>query len=122
VKLIPWLMLLLVAGGLVWWQSASAYMPLIAWTHPTTNTNGTALPLAQIQGTVIQYGTCNGTDFGTPLHSFEIVGTKNRATGPNIQPGIYCYRLATRTAAGLSAWSVVVKLVVADSTCGSGCH
>lgn len=118
----PWLILLVLGAALVWWRPAEAYMPTISFSHPTQYTNGVPLSLTSILGTAVEYGTCAGPDFGAKIHSFEIVGSQMWATAPNVQPGVYCYRLATRTAAGLSAWSVVVRLVVPASTCGSGCH
>lgn len=122
-KYLPWLILwLLAALILLTSHPARAYQPTVAWDHPTQTEAGYPLTEDKILGTRVEYGTCNGTDFGLPLYAFEVVGTKHRITAPNVQPGVYCYRLQTRTAGGLSAWSVVVRLVVPSGTCGSGCH
>lgn len=87
-----------------------AVLVLLTWTHPAVNVDGSALPLASIASTVVQYGACSGAGaFGqsatvpAPAASAQI----------DLGPGSYCFRALTVTTAGKqSAFSNVAMKTV----------
>ena len=106
---------------------AEAYQPRLCWTHPTQMSNGAPLSLSQIEASRISYGSCIGYNFGTEIYQYVLQGNKNCVTTPNLQPGTYCYRVATKVVgvADWSAWSastLASKIIIQSPTCGAGCH
>lgn len=107
------LALLLVAGA------ANAATLNVDWTNPTTNTDASTIPASgagSLTQARIEYGTCNGTAFGTSL------GNVNRvmpaSTGSiTVNPGTYCVRVfVANTYGNESAASNVASRVVPAPT------
>jgi hypothetical protein len=93
-------------------SAAVADTSTVSWTDPTTNTDGTAIP-ATGPGSIalrrVEYGSCNGTAFGT--RSGEVVVlTPGPAIIQNLSRATtYCYRVfVTNTYGAESAASNVV--------------
>jgi hypothetical protein len=51
--------------------SMCASAATITWTNPTTRVDGSPLPASQLDYTDIQWGTCNGLEFGDMLGSIQ---------------------------------------------------
>jgi hypothetical protein len=98
------------------------YRPWIEWTNPVADVAGNPLSPSEILGATIEAGTCDGADFGLTLKRFRIAGPGDRARARYLPPGLYCYRVATQTAAGLSDWSLVAQFVVPETPCAEACH
>ena len=93
--------------------SAFAGEATVTWTNPTTRTDGSALTASQIGSTKIEWGTCQGSSFGTAAGSASAAGAATSLVVPNLSPGTYCFRAATIDTSGLqSAWSAVASKVV----------
>lgn len=88
---------------------AEAGTVVITWVNPLTNTDDTPIPATQgqpeaLQTWRIEYGTCNGSAFGTTLGQF----TRTRvAAGPelttatqNLPAGQKCFRVFVANTAG----------------------
>jgi hypothetical protein len=85
----------------------------VTWTHPTTRTDGSALPASQIGSTKVEWGTCQGSSFGTAAGNASAAGAATSLVVPNLPAGTYCFRAATIDTGGLqSGWSAVVSKVV----------
>lgn len=82
--------------------SGAAYAaPLnFSWVAPTQRTDGTALPTSQIAGYKVEWGTCNGALFGSPLGSLIAPNTATTASSPNVSAGTYCGRVFTNATDG----------------------
>ncbi len=71
----------------------------LSWQHPTQYTNGTALPLASIARTEVEYGVCNAGKTGflaTPapvIVSVPAPPAVRVITG--LAPGTWCFRART---------------------------
>lgn len=96
---------------------ADAADATVTWTHPTAFSDGSALSLAQIASTRIEYGTCAGAAFGTAAGSVTVPAPAASGVVPNLTPGTWCFRAFTRTttaAGGLeSGPSNVAQRVIA---------
>jgi hypothetical protein len=82
--------------------SALAAGVTVSWTHPTQNTDGTALALANIASTRVEYGSCSGTAFGTKAGE-AVVPAPATTTTFDLAPGTYCFRAYSKTVAALGA-------------------
>jgi hypothetical protein len=89
------------------------------WIHPTTKQDGSALPLAQILSTRVEWGTCVGTTFGTAVGQVIVPAPATTTTINNLAPGTYCFHAATTTAAGEGGWSTTAQKIIADSLPGA---
>ena len=78
--------------------TAGAADVTVTWTHPTQNTDGTALPLASIASTRVEYGSCSGSAFGTKAGEVTVTAPGTTAT-ITLAPGTHCFRAYTRTVA-----------------------
>lgn len=116
------LAVLVVLFGVAFCSLAQAADAAVSWTHPTQYTDGSALPLASIKETVVQYGTCvaavapaTAVTFGT-LKLETLVAAPDatvRLTG--IVAATYCFRAATRdTQLRTSSWSSLVQKAVVE--------
>lgn len=84
----------LVAGALLS-VGAFAAVLTVTWTNATQNTDGTAIPATgpgSIANTRVEYGTCNGTAFGTKVGEVVVAGSATTTPTPNLAPGTYCGR------------------------------
>lgn len=89
----------------------------VTWKNPTQNTDGSALALQDIKQTRIEFGTCNGTGWGTTLKEIVVPGTGTSATSPDLTPGTWCGRAFTQNIYGVeSGPSNVYQKVVAAPT------
>ena len=85
------------------------------WTHPTQNTDGSALAIVNIASTRIEHGTCSGTAFGVKAGEVVVPGPATTTTIA-LPPGTHCFRAYTRAVAAVggleSGPSGVVSKVV----------
>lgn len=88
--------------------SAFAGTATVTWTNPTTRTDGSALTGAI--STRVEWGTCNGTAFGSAVGEKTATGTSTTVTLP---AGSYCFRAFTRDSSNVesAASNVLAKLV-----------
>lgn len=90
---------------------SQAAIRTVNWTHPTTNTDGSALPLAQITRTVVVWGASP-----TALTNSKIVTGTATSTTIDLAPGTW-YVGARSTANGNdSAVSQTVTVVIPQPT------
>lgn len=96
--------------------SLAAFAATVNWTAPTANTDGSAIPATgpgSIASYRIEYGTCNGTAFGTKAG--EIVVNAPALTGntPPTAPGTWCYRMYAVNTFGVESdpTNVVSKVI-----------
>ena len=84
----------------------------VTLVHPTTRTNGAALPLSEIAGTLVEWQSCTGTWSGAATGSYQNQGTATTFTVTAGLTGMSCWRAYTLdTAGGKGAASAVfVKL------------
>ena len=80
--------------------TALAASVTVTWTHPTQNTDGTALALANIASTRVEHGTCSGTAFGTKAGE-AVVPAPATTTTFDLGPGTHCFRAYTKTVAAV---------------------
>lgn len=86
------------------------------WTHPTTNTDGSVLPLAEITSTRVEWGTCSGTAFGTKAGEVVVPAPAATTTINNLPAGETCFRAFTLANGNVSGPSAVqVKIVPAPT-------
>lgn len=79
--------------------SALAGTANVNWTLPTTYSDSTPLPVADLASTTVEYGSCAGAAFGTKAG--QVVATAPAATASvlNLNPGTYCFRAFVTTTA-----------------------
>lgn len=91
--------LLLLLPGLVLADEAR-----VRWTNPTTNTNGTAIPASgpgSLTETRVEYGTCDGTGFGTATGEVRVPAPATETTITGFEPGMtVCFRNFARNTYG----------------------
>jgi hypothetical protein len=88
----------------------------LTWAIPTTRTDGSALPVAQYAGTLLEYGTCSSLSpltFGVKGGEFFVASTAAAHTF-TLPPATYCFRAYARDSAALQsvATNPVSKVVV----------
>ena len=76
---------------------------VLTWTNPTTNTDGSSIPASgagALTGTRVEWGTCNGTAFGTVVGQ-QAFGVVTTATVPGFAAGTtHCFRVYDRNSYG----------------------
>lgn len=83
--------------------SAFAATVNLAWTNPTTYSDGSTLNVTDITQTRIAYGSCNADgSFNVQAGQFIVQGDGAAATSPNLAPGTYCFQAYT-TAQGVES-------------------
>ena len=111
--LASWAVLGLTAFGVT---RALAADVAVTWTQPTTNTDGSAIPATgpgSIASNRIEWGTCNGTAFGTKVGERVVSPVATSATVTGLGPATWCFRAyATNTYAQESAASNAAQRVV----------
>jgi len=107
VKFILWV-LFLIAGA----ATAGTLTP--SWTNPVTYTDGSALAAADITQTRVEYGSCNGTAFGTKAGEVKTTGAATTGPAITVAPGTYCLRAYTTAKGVESAASSVATATVAQ--------
>lgn len=91
--------------------TAQAAVVTASWTHPTSRTDGSALPLSAITATRVEHGTCNGSAFG--VRNGEIIVPAPATSAQfNLPSGTHCIRAFTQAGSLESAPSAVVVHVV----------
>lgn len=93
--------------------SSAATAGTVNWTNPVTYTDGSTLAPADITQTRIEYGSCNGTAFGTKAGEVKATGPATSAP-INLSPGTYCLRGYTTAKGVESVASAVFKSVIAQ--------
>lgn len=115
--LASWAVLGLTAFGVT---RALAADVAVTWTQPTTNTDGSAIPATgpgSIASNRIEWGTCNGTAFGTKVGERVVSPVATSATVTGLGPATWCFRVyATNTYAQESAASNAAQRVVNPPT------
>ena len=82
--------------------SASAADATLTWTHPTQRTDNTALPLAEIKETQIDWAVCaTGNTFpATPLGTKAVPAPANTTVVTGLTYGTWCFRARTADLTG----------------------
>ena len=79
----------------------------VTWTMPTQYTDSSAITPTDIASTTVEYGTCNGTAFGTSLGMATASAPATTLVINNLSAGsTYCFRAyvtMTSTAGGQSS-------------------
>lgn len=87
------------------------------WTFPMLNTDGSAVPATgagAITSTLVEWGTCNGTAFGTKQGGATVAAPALTYTVTNLGPGTYCLRAAVVNSYGVqSDWTAAVTATIA---------
>jgi hypothetical protein len=96
---------LLVAG------ISQAAVRAVSWTHPTANTDGSALPLAQITRTVVVWGAS-----ATAMTSSKIVTGTATSTTIDLAPGTWFVGARATANGNDSAVSNIVQVVIPQPT------
>lgn len=91
----------------------------VTWTHPTVYTDGSALPVASITQTRVEYGTCTGTAFGTRINQGAVTGSAATIVFRNLPPATYCFRAYTTASGVESAASVTATKVISQPAPGA---
>lgn len=95
--------------------AATAGTATVSWTNPTSYTDGTALALADITQTRVEYGSCSGTAFGTKAGEVKIAGAATTTGAITLPAATYCFRAFTTAKGVESAASVVASRAVPQS-------
>lgn len=109
---------IMLAACLVWLGNAAyAGSATATWTNPTQREDGSALAPSDIASTRVEWGTCNGSAFGTLAGSQSTTsGAATSLTISGLAAGTYCFRAYTVLGNGLqSVASLVVSKVVPES-------
>lgn len=111
--------LALTLAALLLVTAAKAATVTVTWVNPTANTDESAIPASgagSLSSARIEYGTCNGTAFGTKAGEVTRLMPATTAT-LNLQPGTTCVRVTvTNTYGQESVPSNVVSRVVDPPT------
>lgn len=108
------LVLALFAAG-----TANAATVTVTWTNPTTNTDSSAIPASgtgSLSSARVEYGTCNGTSFGTKAG--EVIRTMPvTSTTLNLNPATHCIQVKVTNTYGneSDASNVAVKVIPAPT-------
>lgn len=74
---------------------------LITWTNPTTYSDGSPMPASELAHTLVERGTCSGPGvFGALLESTQVPAPAQSLSVVALEPGTYCWRLASVTIRG----------------------
>jgi len=95
--------------------TALAAVRTVSWTKATTNVDGSSIPSTGAGSitTAVEYGTCNGENFGTKIADVVANSTGTSVPTPNLTPGTYCFRAKHVNTYGVESDAVVVKYVEA---------
>jgi hypothetical protein len=106
----------------------SMFIPLAAvagkvdleWTNATKNTDGSSIPASgpgSLVHTRVEYGTCNGNNFGTKQGEIVVAAPGNKVTVNDLVPQMFCFRAFHKNTYGNESASsnVVMKLVPAPT-------
>lgn len=94
----------LVSAMLLLCGAANAGVANISWTNATTNTDGspipatcTTSPCGKLVQSVVEYGTCNGTNvFGTKQGEITVTAPANTTPVNMVVVQMYCFRVFHR--------------------------
>lgn len=90
---------------------SQAAVRTVSWTHPTTNVDGSALPLTQITRTIVVWGASS-----TAMTNSKIVTGTATSTTLDLVPGTWFIGARTTANGNDSAVSNVVQVVIAQPT------
>ena len=89
----------------------------LTWTYPATNVDGTAIPATgagSVASTLIEWGTCSGTAFGTKAGGATVPAPAKTYTVTGLAVGTHCFRAAVTNSYGTqSDWTGAVQKVIA---------
>jgi hypothetical protein len=83
----------------------------VSWVHPTTNTDGSALPLTQITGTVIVWGASS-----TAMTNSKVIAGTATSTTIDLSPGTWFVGAKTTANGNTSVVSNIAQVVVPQPT------
>ena len=110
-------LLLLAASFFGMTHVAQAADAELTWTYPTANTDGSAIPASgagSIASTVLEWGSCSGTAFGTKAGGTTAAAPTKAYTVTGLAVGTHCFRAAVVNSYGVqSDWTAAVQKVVA---------
>ena len=106
-KFTRWILFLITAAA-----TAGTLTP--SWTNPVTYTDGSALAATDITQTRVEYGSCNGTAFGTKAGEVKATGAATTGPAITVGPGTYCLRAYTTAKGVESAASAVAVATIAQ--------
>jgi hypothetical protein len=95
---------LLVAGV------SEAAVRIVSWTHPTTNTDGSALPVSQITRTTVAWGPSE-----TDMPNTKVVTGTATSTTIDLAPGTWVVAAKTTANGNDSNYSRVVQVVTVQA-------
>lgn len=84
---------------------ALSIIATVTWTHPTEYTDGTPLPLTEIQATEVRYGHCTdgGVAEGSPIVTVPPPSAVAEISLPD--GGVWCFQARTLAGGVPSDWS-----------------
>jgi hypothetical protein len=91
--------------------ASQAAVRTVSWVHPTTNTDGSALPLTQITRTIVVWGAS-----ATTMTNSKIVTGTATTTTIDLAPGTWFVGARTTANNNDSVVSNVVQVVIAQPT------
>lgn len=98
--------ILLISAGV-----SEAAVRTVSWTHPTTNTDGSALPLTQITRTIVVWGSSAAT-----MTNSKIVTGTATSTTIDLAPGTWYVGARSTANNNDSVMSNVVQVVIPQPT------
>jgi hypothetical protein len=89
-----------------------------SWNNPTQNTDGTSIPASgpgSITGTLVEWGTCAGTAFGTKAGEQFVASPATSVRIDNLAPATHCVRAFSRNTFGQqsAASNVLARTITA---------
>lgn len=91
------LLLCMYVGLIVLPSVAHAATVTVTWIAPTQYVDGSSLLAADIASTTVEYGSCNGSAFGTKAGQVVESGLAATMTMTTLGPGVYCLRAFVTT-------------------------
>lgn len=90
---------------------------VLTWTLATQDTDGKAIPASgptSLASTRVEWGTCNGSAFGTAVGQQTVPTPATTYTVTGLTAGTWCFRAYSRTVAGLESapTNVVTKTIL----------
>ena len=92
--------------------TASAADVQVTWVNPTQRVDGSSLPVAELRGTRVEHGTCNGALFGTK--NGEVIAAASATSATIVLgSGLHCFRAYARASDGATGFleSVATNVV-----------
>ena len=86
------------------------------WVLPTERVDNVPLDVSELDRTVVERGTCNGTDFGVAEEALEVPAPGTTVTFSQVPGGTWCFRGYVVDTDGLqSGFSNVAQAVLSNA-------